>query len=77
MFFDYVLIDTAPISLYADALRIGRLVDGVILVLEASTTRHVAARRAIDALGSAGVNVLGAVLNKRRFPIPQGLYRRL
>jgi capsular exopolysaccharide synthesis family protein len=75
--FDTVLIDVAPASLYADALRFGRLADGVILVLQSNTTRRESALKAKASFDSAGIRVLGAVLNKRTFPIPQSVYKRL
>ncbi len=74
--FSYVLIDAPPVNDSADALMLGQLSDGVILVLEANSTRREAARRAKESLESANVKVLGAVLNKRTFPIPKGLYNK-
>jgi capsular exopolysaccharide synthesis family protein len=75
--FDYVLIDSPPLNLYADAASIGQLADGLVLVLEANETRREAAHRVIDAWSATKVPILGAVLNKRTFPIPESLYRRL
>jgi Mrp family chromosome partitioning ATPase len=53
------------------------LADGVVLVLEANSTRRVTAKKAKQALEAANVRILGTVLNNRTFPIPEGLYRRL
>jgi len=75
--FDFVLVDIEPVWGSGDAAGFAPLVDGVILVLAADTTRRESARRATQALRSAGVSVLGAVLTNRRFPIPDPLYRRL
>jgi succinoglycan biosynthesis transport protein ExoP len=75
--FDYVLIDLPPVNLYADALTLGQLADGVILVLGANSTRREAARKAKETFAASGLKLLGAVLNKRTFPIPQGIYSRL
>jgi Mrp family chromosome partitioning ATPase len=75
--FDYVLIDAPPLNSYADAMVFGRLADGVVLVLEANATRREAALRVAESLRSAKISVLGAVLNKRTFPIPSALYKRL
>ena len=38
--FETVLIDAPPASLYSDAVQLGRLSDGVILVLQGNTTRR-------------------------------------
>jgi capsular exopolysaccharide synthesis family protein len=75
--FDHVLIDTPPIGHYADATLLGQLADGVVLVVEANSTRRETTRRAKENLEAASVRLLGAVLNKRTFPIPEFLYRRL
>jgi capsular exopolysaccharide synthesis family protein len=75
--FQYVLVDIPPLSRHAEALSVARMTDGVIMVLEAESTRREAARAAAANLRSAGVPILGAVLNKRTYPIPEAVYRRL
>jgi len=75
--FDYVLIDSPPLNTYADAAAIGKLADGLVLIIEANATRREAASRVVQNLRASSVNVLGAVLNKRTFPIPESLYRIL
>lgn len=75
--FDYVLIDAPPLNSYADAMIFGRLADGIVLVLEANATRREAAARVAESLQAARIPVLGAVLNKRTFPIPSALYKRI
>lgn len=72
--FDYVLIDSAPLNTYADGVVLGQLTDGLVLVLEANSTRREAAARVADSLRAAQVRILGAVLNKRTFPIPESVY---
>jgi capsular exopolysaccharide synthesis family protein len=66
--FDFVIVDAPPIARYADAIALGKLSDGVVMVLEAESTRRKAARRAVENLRSSAIPVLGAVLNKP--PIP-------
>jgi capsular exopolysaccharide synthesis family protein len=75
--FGYVLIDAPPINLYADASVLGRMADGVVLVVEANATRREQARKAKEILEAGSVRLLGAVLNKRAFPIPNALYSKL
>jgi capsular exopolysaccharide synthesis family protein len=75
--FDYVLIDAPPVNLHADAALLGRLADGVVLVVQANSTHRDVVRKAKESLESAKVRVLGAVLNKRTFPIPESWYRKL
>jgi capsular exopolysaccharide synthesis family protein len=75
--FDYVLVDGPPVNLYADATVLGKLADGVVLVVQANSTHREAARKAKESLDSAKVRLWGAVLNKRTFPIPEALYRKI
>ena len=75
--FDYVLIDTPPVNLYADCVGMGQVSDGIVLVLGSNSTRREAARRAKEHLSAAKARVLGVVLNKRTFPIPESIYRKL
>jgi capsular exopolysaccharide synthesis family protein len=75
--FSYVLIDSPPANLYSDAVTLGRLCDGVVLVLQSDSTRRDVARKTKEIFESASVPILGAVLNRRTFPIPQKLYDRL
>lgn len=60
---DVVLLDSPPLLAVADAAILACMVSGVILVLEAGTTRLEGAAAAIDVLNKAGAKVLGAVLN--------------
>ena len=75
--FDFVIVDAPPMARYADAIALGKLSDGVVMVIEAESTRREAARVAVGNLRSSGIPVLGAVLNKRTFPIPERIYHKL
>jgi capsular exopolysaccharide synthesis family protein len=75
--FDYVLIDTPPLSQYADAVALGQLTDGMVFVLEANSTRRESAIKVMENLRASQVQILGAVLNKREYPIPESVYHKL
>ncbi|MGB0107589.1 MAG: hypothetical protein WBP52_03735 [Terriglobales bacterium] len=75
--FGFIVINAPPIGLYSDATLLGQVANGVVLVLEAHSTRRSTARRAKLALEAANVLVLGTVLNNRKFPIPEKIYRML
>jgi protein-tyrosine kinase len=75
--FDYLLIDTPPMNSHADAALLGQLADGVVLVVSSASTRREPARIAKESLEAAKIPVLGAVLNRRTYPIPEALYQRL
>lgn len=75
--FDFLLVDVPAITVFSDAVLLGRVCDGVVLVIESSATRREPARRAKQIFEDAGIPVLGAVLNKRRYAIPEAIYKRL
>jgi capsular exopolysaccharide synthesis family protein len=75
--FDFVIVDAPAITRYDDAISLGQLADGVVVVIEAASTRRGAAVAAVNSLRASQVAVLGAVLNKRTFPIPEKIYRKL
>ena len=61
--FDRVIVDTPPMLHLADARILGRLADGVILVVRAGVTDRDAAVFAVNHFARDGTNVLGCVLN--------------
>jgi Mrp family chromosome partitioning ATPase len=75
--FRYVVIHSGPLRLETSAMLLSRWTDGVVLVVEANSTRRDAARRVKGILAAAHVSVLGVVLNNRTFPIPDAIYHRL
>lgn len=62
--FDMVLIDTPPMALMSDARDLGRLADGVILVVRSTETTREAAAAASQRLMEDGTRVLGTILNQ-------------
>lgn len=75
--FDYILIDCPSPAASSDATTLAPLIDGVSIVVKAAQTRREQIRRVRQIIESAGGNLLGFVLNQRRYPIPGWLYRRL
>lgn len=75
--FDYVLIDSPPANQYGDAVTLAKHSDGALLILHSNSTRREAARKSKELFEAAGTRLLGAVLNKRTYPIPQTLYEKL
>jgi capsular exopolysaccharide synthesis family protein len=59
--FDWVVIDTPPVWLLADANLLASMVDGTVLVVKAGATPFSLVRRAVEAIAPA--RVLGVVLN--------------
>ncbi len=75
--FEYCVLYAPPLGRSNQAALLGQLTDGVVLVLQAHQTRRAAASKAQEVLRDANAKLIGVVLKGRRFPIPEGLYRRL
>ena len=61
---DVLIFDTPPVLAVTDAVVLSKQVDGVLLVLDAGSTREDLARRAVEELAKVGAPILGVVLNK-------------
>ncbi len=61
--YEYVVIDTPPVSLVSDALVLATCADAVVLVVRCQRTSRRAIRRTCDALQRAHANVNGFLLN--------------
>jgi capsular exopolysaccharide synthesis family protein len=75
--YDWVIIDSPPATAYPDVATIAAAAGGAILVIEAEKTRQEVVEEARRVLEVSGVDLLGAVLNRRRYHIPGFIYRRL
>jgi len=75
--YDRVIIDTSPVNPYPDARVLADLAGGVVLVAHCGRTSREALSQARKRLGPAAGKVLGVVLNRRTYPIPSFLYRRV
>lgn len=75
--FDYVLVQSPPLTMLSHVGLLGQLSDGVVLVVEAHNTRRDLAAKLSRELLQSKVPVLGAVFNNRTYPIPQSLYSKL
>lgn len=60
--FDWVILDTPPLTLLPDAHLLSSLVDGVVLVIRANATPHELVKRAVDVIGRK--RIAGVVLNR-------------
>ena len=75
--FTLILLDVPPLSDSSDALLAAPETDGVVMIVEAETTRWQVAENVREKVAIQGGNVLGVILNKRQFYIPSFIYRRL
>ena len=64
--YDYVIVDTPPLNIVIDGLLIAKQCDGTVLVVESGITERAQAEKARRQMEYAGINILGAVVNKVR-----------
>lgn len=62
--YDFIIVDAPPVSYMADATVIGKNTDGVIFVVRHKATKIAALKKAMGDLNTAGIKVLGTVLNQ-------------
>jgi hypothetical protein len=75
--FDYSVVQGPPAGESSEAATLGKVADGIILVLAADGTRRATARKVKETLDAVHARLLGTILSNREFPIPEGIYRRL
>jgi Mrp family chromosome partitioning ATPase len=61
---DMVLLDSPPTVALSDTAVLSTQTDGVLLVLDARTTRRDVARQAVQTLKRVNAHIVGAVLNR-------------
>ena len=76
--YDFVIIDTPAVwnGAGSGAPSFSALADGVVLVIEAEKIRWEVTQGARDRLLKMNANIVGAVLNKQNYHIPNWLYAR-
>lgn len=75
--FDYIVIDGTSIFNSSGPTRMAPLFDGLILVAACEQTKWEVVQSAEDKIRNSGGNILGVVLNKRKFYIPKKIYQWL
>ncbi|MBI4309438.1 MAG: lipopolysaccharide biosynthesis protein [Candidatus Omnitrophica bacterium] len=75
--FDLVLVNCAELESCRDGYILASLVDKAVLVVSENKTRRQAVLRVLSFFKECNVPVLGAVLNKRTYPIPGFVYARV
>ena len=75
--FAYVLIDCPSLKEGNDILGLAPLVNGVMLVIEANRTSRSQIAYLERTIENAGGKILGHLLNKRTYPIPEWVHNKL
>jgi Mrp family chromosome partitioning ATPase len=75
--FDFVVIDAPSLKSSSDGIAFAQRADATVLVTSAETTRRHVLENLRDTLKNAGATISGIVLNKRKFYIPERIYKKL
>jgi hypothetical protein len=75
--FSYVLIDCPSLKESTEVLSLAPLVDGILLVVEANRTQKSRVAYLERTIEGAGGKILGHLLNKRTYPIPEWVHNKL
>lgn len=75
--YDCIILDCPPVFGSSGSTILSSMADGVVMVIEAGKVRREVVQRAVELLEETGAHVLGAVLNRRRYPIPKIFYKML
>lgn len=75
--FDYVIFDGHSILASSDVSVAARYFDGVVVVLECEKTKWEVLEMAAEKIKKLKANIIGVVLNKRKYYIPRILYGKI
>ena len=75
--FKFILVDIPSLLHNADGIPLCKLCDGVILIIRADYTRWEIVKEAERLLKESDIQIIGSILNRRKFFIPQWLYKKL
>ena len=75
--YDFVFYDVPDVISYTDASVLGPKLDGAIMNIELERTDRKVIDRAIGQLNESRVNIIGTILTKAKYPIPELIYKYL
>lgn len=75
--FYFTIVDASPVMESDEVAHLAEQAMGLILVVQSRKLKYEVIQHGLDRMRSHNVNILGTVLNKRTFQLPEFLYRRL
>ena len=75
--FPFIVIDGTPINGFAESVLYAAQVDRALLVIKSGITRVQVVSTALAKLAAGRCDKVDLILNRRTFPIPPWIYRRL
>ncbi|MBN1165276.1 MAG: CpsD/CapB family tyrosine-protein kinase [Candidatus Krumholzibacteriota bacterium] len=76
-YYDYVLIDTSAALEAAETPIIGSYAEGTVIIIQAGKTKREVIKRAIMLIEKHKGTFLGTVLNRKKYYIPEFIYKRV
>lgn len=74
--YNYIIFNSSPANRYSDSVMLASHLDAAIIVIRAEGTRWDDLERAKNQMIQKGVNILGVVMNRRKYFIPSFIYKR-
>ncbi|NNF08099.1 MAG: CpsD/CapB family tyrosine-protein kinase, partial [Candidatus Eisenbacteria bacterium] len=75
--YHFTIIDAAPVLNAPETSVLAGMVDGVVMVVHAGRTKREIVKRSVERMGKYSARVLGVVMNRQQYVIPEFIYRRL
>jgi len=75
--YDHVVVDASSLLGTPEIIHWFKQADAIYFVVEAGKTRRQVIEKAIATIQRYPAPILGVILNKRRYPIPEPIYRLL
>ena len=73
--YDIVFVNSAELRNYGDSVILSDSLDGFVLILSEGKTKEIVAKNAIDPLIKKNTNIIGAILNNRKYVLPKLIYK--
>lgn len=75
--YNFIIVDGSSVLGSSETTMIANKFDGVVFVVECEKTKWEVLQQAKDRIVGVGGNVLGVILNRRKYYIPQKLYAKV
>jgi capsular exopolysaccharide synthesis family protein len=75
--YDYVIFDTSSVLDAPETSILSPRMDGVVMVVRSGQTKREVIKRAMLAINKQGGNLIGSVLNRKKYYIPEFIYKRV
>jgi len=75
--YKYIFLDIPPILHHPNGMLLSQICDGIIVVVRAGQTKLEVVQETKRLLKKSEINVIGSVLNRRKFYVPDMIYKRL